>query len=126
MGESRCMGNVDISMCLASRVMGEKPTVADMLYFTRFFFQSKKMKFKETLVQLLCLCNQPLNPDHQMILCASCEEWFHPKCLGITKEEAKRVESQRWTCPICVRSESKKVKVTSPVKKPKSEDKRVL
>ena len=109
-----------------SKMKKTKPAVADMLYFTRFFIQSKKMQFKETLVQLLCLCNQPLNPDEQMILCASCEEWFHPKCLGITKAEAKRfeTESERWTCPICVKESQKvkKIKVVTPVKKPKSEE----
>ena len=79
-----------------------KPAPADMLYFTRFFMQSKEMEFKTTLVPLLCLCNQPLNPDELMILCASCEERYHPKCLGITNVEAKRFKTEQWTCPICV------------------------
>ncbi len=33
--------------------------------------------------------------------CESCLNWFHPPCVGITPDEAKRVPN--YFCPACLR-----------------------
>lgn len=45
-----------------------------------------------------------------MICCDSCEDWFHGKCVNITKAMGQQMEEQgiEWRCPNCV----KKTKTT--------------
>ncbi|RZF43446.1 hypothetical protein LSTR_LSTR001707 [Laodelphax striatellus] len=52
--------------------------------------------------RLWCICQKPHN-NRFMICCDSCEEWFHGKCVGITKAIGKQIEQQgvEWRCPNC-------------------------
>ncbi|CAB4061353.1 unnamed protein product [Lepeophtheirus salmonis] len=52
--------------------------------------------------RLWCICNQPHN-NRFMICCDSCLDWFHGKCVGITKKMGKEMEeaSHLWKCPKC-------------------------
>ncbi|QQP58108.1 AGAP004866PAlike, partial [Caligus rogercresseyi] len=52
--------------------------------------------------RLWCICNQPHN-NRFMICCDSCMDWFHGKCVGITKKMGKDMEeaSRVWKCPKC-------------------------
>lgn len=38
-----------------------------------------------------------------MICCDSCEDWFHGKCVGITKSLGEQMEMRgvEWNCPPC-------------------------
>lgn len=38
-----------------------------------------------------------------MICCDTCEDWFHGKCVGITKALGEQMESRgiEWNCPPC-------------------------
>ena len=38
-----------------------------------------------------------------MICCDSCLDWYHGKCVGITKKMGKEMEEagNEWTCPKC-------------------------
>ena len=38
-----------------------------------------------------------------MIQCDSCEDWFHGKCVGVTKAQGKVIEESemQWHCPSC-------------------------
>jgi len=38
-----------------------------------------------------------------MICCDTCEEWFHGKCVGITKALGQQMEARgvEWNCPPC-------------------------
>lgn len=47
-----------------------------------------------------------------MICCDSCEDWFHGKCVNITKAMGQQMEEQgiEWRCPNCI----KKAKATTP------------
>ena len=38
--------------------------------------------------RLWCICKKPHN-NRFMICCDSCEDWFHGKCVGITKSIGK-------------------------------------
>ncbi|KAK7481756.1 hypothetical protein BaRGS_00027004 [Batillaria attramentaria] len=46
----------------------------------------------------LCVCDQP-DDGHLMIACDSCNEWFHGDCVGVTEEDAKRLDL--YCCPVC-------------------------
>ena len=60
----------------------------DIVFYHRFFYSAKMKKFKLAAVALYCVCTQPQNPDHLMIQCEVCKDWYHPKCVGMTDEEA--------------------------------------
>lgn len=60
--------------------------------------------------RLWCICKQPHN-NRFMICCDGCEDWFHGKCVNITKAMGQQMEEQgiEWRCPNCI----KKAKPTS-------------
>lgn len=53
--------------------------------------------------RLWCICKQPHN-NRFMICCDTCEDWFHGKCVNITKAMGQQMEAagKEWTCPNCV------------------------
>ena len=53
--------------------------------------------------RLWCVCQQPHN-NRFMICCDICLDWFHGKCVGITKGQGKVMEEagQDWKCPQCL------------------------
>lgn len=52
--------------------------------------------------RLWCICKQPHN-NRFMICCDTCLEWFHGKCVGISKDMGKEMEEagNEWRCPKC-------------------------
>uniref|UniRef100_A0A182T981 PHD-type domain-containing protein n=1 Tax=Anopheles maculatus TaxID=74869 RepID=A0A182T981_9DIPT len=54
--------------------------------------------------RLWCICRQPHN-NRFMICCDSCEDWFHGKCVNITKAMGQQMEADgiEWTCPNCLK-----------------------
>ena len=36
-----------------------------------------------------------------MIGCDFCDEWYHPHCLNLTKDEVIRLSNENWSCPKC-------------------------
>nr|XP_054772498.1 uncharacterized protein LOC129280508 [Lytechinus pictus] len=52
--------------------------------------------------KLWCICRQPYD-EKFMICCDKCEDWFHGKCVNVTKKEGKRMERENisWMCPKC-------------------------
>jgi len=52
--------------------------------------------------KLWCICNQPHN-NRFMICCDTCEEWYHGKCVNITKAMGQQMESEgkEWICLYC-------------------------
>merc|ERR1719341_2695145 len=58
--------------------------------------------------RLWCICKKPHN-NRFMICCDTCLDWFHGKCVGITKQKGKEMEEagQEWKCQKCVEGVSK-------------------
>ncbi|XP_052873632.1 uncharacterized protein LOC128278950 [Anopheles cruzii] len=54
--------------------------------------------------RLWCICRQPHN-NRFMICCDLCEDWFHGKCVNITKAMGQQMEHDgiEWTCPNCIK-----------------------
>lgn len=52
--------------------------------------------------KLWCICNQPHN-NRFMICCDTCEEWYHGKCVNITKTMGQQMEAEgrEWICLFC-------------------------
>ncbi|ETN65750.1 hypothetical protein AND_002473 [Anopheles darlingi] len=57
--------------------------------------------------RLWCICRQPHN-NRFMICCDSCEDWFHGKCVNITKAMGQQMEHDgiEWTCPNCLKKKA--------------------
>ena len=53
--------------------------------------------FRHEQARQRCFCNTKSNS--QMVLCETCDEWFHYKCVGLTHEAAQ--EYQNWRCGYC-------------------------
>ncbi len=51
-------------------------------------------------VELFCMCQKPWNPNHFMVACDECNEWYHDTCLGIPQEELEKVE--KFVCNWCI------------------------
>jgi hypothetical protein len=50
--------------------------------------------------RLLCLCQQSMdNADMAAIQCECCQEWYHPRCMGMGQSQARNARS--WLCPLC-------------------------
>ncbi|OQR77094.1 hypothetical protein BIW11_07334 [Tropilaelaps mercedesae] len=52
--------------------------------------------------KLWCVCRKP-HDNQFMIACDECENWFHGKCVGVSKTEGARMEraGHEWFCSIC-------------------------
>ncbi len=81
--------------------------------------------------RLWCVCKQPHN-NRFMICCDTCLEWFHGKCVGISKEKGKEMEESgnEWRCPKCKESieaaqnEVKRQELTKKLKEREEEKKK--
>ncbi|XP_025831457.1 uncharacterized protein LOC108740585 [Agrilus planipennis] len=58
--------------------------------------------------KLWCICNQPHN-NRFMICCDQCEEWYHGKCVNVTKAMGQLMEQEgrEWICVYCKVSKNK-------------------
>ncbi|CRK92671.1 CLUMA_CG006241, isoform A [Clunio marinus] len=77
--------------------------------------------------RLWCICKQPHN-NRFMICCDKCEDWFHGKCVNVTKASAKEFEAKgkEWRCPNCRAAENDGgtyAKKIDPNKKPLNQQK---
>lgn len=63
--------------------------------------------------RLWCICKQPHN-NRFMICCDGCEDWFHGKCVNITKAMGQQMEEQgiEWRCPNCIKKAKSQSKGT--------------
>ncbi|XP_072940862.1 uncharacterized protein pps isoform X2 [Epargyreus clarus] len=66
--------------------------------------------------RLWCICKQPHN-NRFMICCDGCEDWFHGKCVNITKAMGQQMEEQgiEWRCPNCKNEKNKNLNKSSMV-----------
>jgi len=84
----------------------ELQSVNEKSFFSRFSYKAATSEFKPDHVQVFCKCSMPYNPDLFMVECGDCKEWFHPECIGTTREELdknlKNSDSE-WYCEECIR-----------------------
>ncbi|XP_061362885.1 chromatin remodeling protein SHL [Gastrolobium bilobum] len=70
-------------------------------FFCRFEYNSSTGAFNPDRVAVYCKCEMPYNPDDLMVQCdgEDCKDWFHPTCIDMTVEEAKRLD--QFFCESC-------------------------
>nr|XP_034189527.1 uncharacterized protein LOC117608463 isoform X4 [Osmia lignaria] len=61
--------------------------------------------------RLWCICKRPHN-NRFMICCDVCEDWFHGKCVHVSKAMGQQMEEKgiEWVCPNCAKKKSEEVK----------------
>ncbi|KAJ8450902.1 hypothetical protein Cgig2_032527 [Carnegiea gigantea] len=74
-------------------------------FFCRFEYNSATGAFTPDRVAVYCKCEMPYNPDDLMVQCEGCSDWFHPACIEMTAEEAKRLE--HFFCQNCSSDDQK-------------------
>ncbi len=52
---------------------------------------------KHHFVHLYCSCRRPESYDRFMIQCDACDEWYHVKCVGLSKSKFPK----KWLCKNC-------------------------
>ncbi|XP_071715670.1 chromatin remodeling protein SHL-like [Rutidosis leptorrhynchoides] len=74
-------------------------------FFCRFEYNSITGAFIPDTVAVYCKCEMPYNPDDLMVQCDSCTDWFHPACINMAPEEAKKIE--HFFCENCSTEEQR-------------------
>ncbi|XP_050532700.1 death-inducer obliterator 1 isoform X2 [Daktulosphaira vitifoliae] len=75
--------------------------------------------------RLWCVCRKPHN-NRFMICCDTCEDWFHGKCVGVTKALGEQMEARgvEWNCPPCRKKKTDEARKKSEDSKIKMEEER--
>ncbi|KAF5448878.1 hypothetical protein F2P56_029374, partial [Juglans regia] len=76
-------------------------------FFCRFEYNSSTGAFNPDRVAVYCKCEMPYNPDDLMVQCEGCSDWFHPACINMTVEEARRLD--HFFCENCSSEGQKKL-----------------
>ena len=50
--------------------------------------------------EVYCVCKKPYHHEF-MFMCDRCQNWFHPKCVGLTKAEIKAHPDSQYYCTAC-------------------------
>ena len=50
--------------------------------------------------EVYCVCKKPYHHEF-MFMCDRCQNWFHPKCVGLTKAEIKAHPDSQHYCTAC-------------------------
>ncbi|XP_010913440.1 chromatin remodeling protein EBS isoform X1 [Elaeis guineensis] len=94
-------------------------------YFCRFEYKAATGGFTPDRVAVYCKCEMPYNPDDLMVQCEGCKDWFHPSCMGMSIEQAKKLD--HFLCSDCNSEDDAKRSLNgypaSPISEPKVEKK---
>ncbi|XP_042377381.1 chromatin remodeling protein EBS-like [Zingiber officinale] len=77
-------------------------------FFCRFEYRSATGSFVPDRIAVFCKCEMPYNPDDLMIQCESCHDWYHPSCIEMSVEDAKKIE--HFSCQNCLGEDVKESK----------------
>jgi hypothetical protein len=71
-------------------------------FFTRASYDPvrKVLEPKYESWEKLCTCKKPLNPNLLYIKCDSCNQWFHPECMGL-KDDLELASLDEFHCVSC-------------------------
>ncbi|KAA8520139.1 hypothetical protein F0562_014395 [Nyssa sinensis] len=68
-------------------------------YYCRFEYKAATGGFTPDRVAVYCKCEMPYNPDDLMVQCEGCKDWYHPACVNMTIEQAKKLD--HFLCSDC-------------------------
>ncbi|CAH9059193.1 unnamed protein product [Cuscuta europaea] len=75
-------------------------------YYCRFEYNAATGACHPDRVVVYCKCQLPYNPDDLMMQCEACKDWFHPRCEGMSIQQAK--QQDRFVCTACVSAQHAK------------------
>ncbi|EER96695.1 hypothetical protein BDA96_02G202900 [Sorghum bicolor] len=75
-------------------------------FYCRFDYKASTGAFTPDRVAVYCKCEMPYNPDDLMVQCEGCKDWFHPSCMGMTIEQAKKID--HYMCSDCAKENGAK------------------
>ncbi|KAK3121731.1 hypothetical protein QOZ80_8BG0659910 [Eleusine coracana subsp. coracana] len=75
-------------------------------FFCRFEYKAASGTFTPDRVAVYCKCEMPYNPDDLMVQCDACKDWFHPSCMSMTIEQAKKLD--HFICSDCLKENGSK------------------
>ncbi|XP_047049688.1 chromatin remodeling protein EBS-like [Lolium rigidum] len=90
-------------------------------FFCRFEYKAATGAFTPDRVAVYCKCEMPYNPDDLMVQCEGCKDWFHPTCMGMTIEQAKKLDN--FLCADCAKENGTKRPSNSYPSSPSSDSK---
>ncbi|GAQ78729.1 PHD finger family protein [Klebsormidium nitens] len=70
-------------------------------FYCRFEYKAKTGSFMPDKVAVYCTCEMPYNPDDPMVQCEKCRDWYHLKCVGLTKSAVKKLDV--FMCDACLK-----------------------
>ncbi|KAG8925768.1 hypothetical protein FRC02_009438 [Tulasnella sp. 418] len=76
------------------RVDGARNAVVEEMY------DDEEIEEEVVDTHLYCICKQLYDDDRVMIACDNCDEWYHPKCVGLIEEDLELVDM--FICPPCI------------------------
>ncbi|XP_017250602.2 chromatin remodeling protein EBS-like [Daucus carota subsp. sativus] len=68
-------------------------------FYSRFQYQHVYGIMTPVRVKVFCKCELPYNPDELTLPCSTCDDRFHPMCIGMTLEQIKKLT--HYICDEC-------------------------
>lgn len=80
----------------------ELDNIDNLTYFTRAAYDPLRKTLEPSFSswEAFCTCMKPLNPNLLYIKCDECNKWYHPRCMGLSDDEAQQKEE--FFCTVCV------------------------
>jgi hypothetical protein len=86
-----------------------EPTIKNLLLEVKteeLFLDEKYIQDAQSYSELHCLCRSRYEEGSDMICCDTCDEWYHPTCVGLTVKQYEDAKDPNWRfkCPQCCRN----------------------
>ncbi|VFQ88931.1 unnamed protein product [Cuscuta campestris] len=83
----------------------ELPCVGPEDYYCRFEYKAAAGTCLPDRVVVYCKCQMPYNPDDIMMQCEACMDWYHPRCVDMSIQQAKQLD--QYICTSCEHSKKR-------------------
>ncbi|CAD8144549.1 unnamed protein product [Paramecium pentaurelia] len=90
---------VGLAIILSYEEYDQIEELNDNVYFMRATYINDKLQPPFDQWNKVCICKKPPNPDLKYIFCEMCQKWFHLKCVGLSYDQADRIN--KYICPEC-------------------------
>eukprot|EP00466_Bigelowiella_natans_P020732 jgi/Bigna1/77954/fgenesh1_pg.51_\ len=68
---------------------------------SQLLVEADDLEHAKSFVTRYCLCQSEWVDGVFMIGCDECDEWYHPKCINMTQEQADKQSNKSFQCPKC-------------------------
>jgi len=88
----------------------EKLKIAtENLKISKYLEKRAKRQNTERKPKLFCVCLK--KEEGEYMFCEDCKDWFHPKCINMTKEtfETLKQSTKKYTCKFCLNEKNEEI-----------------